>query len=83
MPDLYAFEHRKRVGPVVEALADVVGLEGRTRKEVAELVSRVSSLISSIHQPDPSEVGLFNAPPKPRRRNYQLLEGEYTCVFWS
>lgn len=36
--------------------------------------------MSSIHLPDPSEVGLFNAPIRPRRRNYRLLGGQYTYV---
>ena len=45
-----------------------------------ELMTLASSLISSIHLPDPSEVGLFNAPILPRRRNYQLLDGVYTYV---
>ena len=78
MAALYAFEHHKRVGPVIEALEEVVGLEGRGRTDAAELVARAASLVSSIHLPDPSEVGLFNAPIRPRRRNYQLLGGEYT-----
>lgn len=46
----------------------------------AQAVSLASSVISSIHLPDASEVGLFNAPLKPRRRNYQLLGGKYVYV---
>ena len=37
-----------------------------------------ASAISSSHQPDPSEIGLFEKPINPRQRNYQLLDKEYT-----
>ncbi|THG96572.1 hypothetical protein EW026_g5286 [Hermanssonia centrifuga] len=77
--ELVAYEYRKRVGPVVDALADILpALDELDRIDYADFVSSVSSVISSIHLPDPSESGLFNAPIKPRRRNYQLLAGEYT-----
>ncbi|EKM57416.1 glycosyltransferase family 24 protein [Phanerochaete carnosa HHB-10118-sp] len=75
---LYMYEQHKRVGPVVEALEEVADLERLSRKGAAELIARAASLISSIHQPDPSEVGLFNAPVRPRKRSYQLLGGEHT-----
>ncbi|GJF00041.1 glycosyltransferase family 24 protein [Phanerochaete sordida] len=78
MDALYTFEERKRVGPVVEALEEVVGLAQLGRKDAAELVGRAAALLASIHLPDPSEAGLFNAPIRPRRRNYRLLGGEHT-----
>ena len=43
-------------------------------------MSIASSIVSSIQQPDPSEAGLFNAPPRPRLRNYQKLGSAYTYV---
>ena len=48
------------------------------RAAFTDLVTMASSIVSSIHLPDPSESGLFNAPIRPRRRNYQLLSGNYT-----
>ena len=50
------------------------------REDFAELVSIASSIVSSIQQPDPSEAGLFNAPQRPRLRNYQKLASTYTYV---
>ncbi|KAI0353822.1 glycosyltransferase family 24 protein [Trametes cingulata] len=77
---LATFEHYKRVQPVHEALLTVHQPFGDASKEdVAEMTSIVSSIISSIQQPDPSEVGLFNAPQRPRLRNYRRLSGEYTA----
>ena len=48
------------------------------RESFAALVSAASSIVSAIRLPDPSEAGLFNAPQRPRLRNYQLLNDEYT-----
>lgn len=39
-----------------------------------------SSIIASSHQPDPSEVGLFDTPKKARQRSYELLSKDYTAV---
>ncbi|KIP02024.1 glycosyltransferase family 24 protein [Phlebiopsis gigantea 11061_1 CR5-6] len=79
IPSLATYELRKRVTPVVTALNDVVGpLEGYEPAELSDMIFLASSLLSSIHQPDPSEVGLFNAPIRPRRRNYKMLSGEST-----
>ncbi|TBU43432.1 glycosyltransferase family 24 protein [Dichomitus squalens] len=76
---LAAYENHKRVQPVYEALLDVhKSLENATKEDLAEFVSIVSSIVSSIQQPDPSEVGLFNAPQRPRLRSYQMLGGIYT-----
>ncbi|KAI0073110.1 glycosyltransferase family 24 protein [Panus rudis PR-1116 ss-1] len=76
---LAQYEFRKRVRPVVEALPDVIdSFDSETRDRFAELVSVLSSIISNIQQPDPSEAGLFNTPHRPRRRNYRMLAGEHT-----
>ena len=45
-----------------------------------DLATLASSIVSSIHLPDPSESGLFNAPIRPRRRIYQTLSGNFTYV---
>lgn len=39
-----------------------------------------SSVVASLLLPDASESGLFDAPQKPRQRNYRLLQGDHTCV---
>ncbi|PIL30079.1 hypothetical protein GSI_07656 [Ganoderma sinense ZZ0214-1] len=76
---LAAYEHHRRVQPVVDALLEVHGASAEaTREDFAELVSVASSIVSSIQQPDPSEAGLFNAPQRPRLRNYQRLSSTYT-----
>ena len=46
----------------------------------ADIVSMVASVVASTHQPDPSESGLFDAPPQPRQTSYKLLEANYTWV---
>ncbi|KAI0367405.1 glycosyltransferase family 24 protein [Pilatotrama ljubarskyi] len=77
---LATFEHYKRVQPVHEALLAVYdSVRDASKEDVAEMTSIVSSIISSIQQPDPSEVGLFNAPQRPRLRNYRRLSGDYTA----
>ncbi|KAF9269441.1 hypothetical protein L218DRAFT_953049 [Marasmius fiardii PR-910] len=77
---LQAYEMQKRIKPVVEALEDVKGdLRSVDRASLSNFISLVSSFIAAIQLPDPSEVGLFDAPQRPRTRNYQMLESEYTC----
>ena len=44
----------------------------------AEAVGMASSVVSSSQLPDPSEIGVFDAPLKPRQRSYQLLDFEHT-----
>ena len=53
------------------------------RDAFADIVSMASSIISASQVPDPSETGLFDAPPRPRMRNYRYLGGNYTYVAWS
>ncbi|KAI0342918.1 hypothetical protein BDW22DRAFT_1439671, partial [Trametopsis cervina] len=77
--DIINYEQCKRIEPIVDMLAevkpfadnlDVNGYNG--------LVAFTSSLVSSMHLPDPSEVGLLNAPIRSGPRNYQALAGEFT-----
>lgn len=44
-------------------------------------MSTASSIVSAIQLPDPSESGLFDAPPRPRQRGYRFLDSNYTYVF--
>ncbi|KAI5117547.1 hypothetical protein M0805_004373 [Coniferiporia weirii] len=73
------YELRKRVGPVVEALANLtITPDSLDRAAYGDLVALASSVISSVQLPDPSEQGLFNNAPRQRQRNYRLLSGNFT-----
>ncbi|KAF8989563.1 UDP-glucose:glycoprotein glucosyltransferase-domain-containing protein, partial [Cyathus striatus] len=73
------YEFRKRTEPVVLALKKLLSaIDSANRTAFAELTSMSSSIISSMQQPDPSEIGLFDAPQKPRMTNYKLLDAKYT-----
>ncbi|KAG6887758.1 hypothetical protein C0995_013010 [Termitomyces sp. Mi166 len=48
------------------------------RATYANLISMASSVIAAIQIPDPSEVGLFQTPQRPRNRQYHLLDSRYT-----
>ncbi|KAL0579014.1 killer toxin resistant protein [Marasmius crinis-equi] len=77
---LEVYEMQKRVKPVVETLEDVKGdLQSLERTSLSDLIPMISSFIAAIQRPDPSEVGLFDTPQRPRTRNYQTLESKYTC----
>ncbi|KIM46645.1 glycosyltransferase family 24 protein [Hebeloma cylindrosporum] len=75
---LEEYEYRKRVQSVELALKEVAPLVLEDRYLFADIASMASSVIASTQQPDPSEVGLFDAPPKPRQKTYQLLDSNYT-----
>ncbi|RPD60390.1 glycosyltransferase family 24 protein [Lentinus tigrinus ALCF2SS1-7] len=78
---LAAYEHHKRVKSVYEALFDVYEplKDANNREDAAEITAIASSIVSSIQLPDASEAGLFNAPQRPRLRNYQMLNSAYTA----
>jgi UDP-glucose:glycoprotein glucosyltransferase len=77
---LIDLELRKRVGPALSALSEIQDGEDERLPEdtFADIVEAVSSLISAIQIPDPTETGLFNKPFRPRQRNYQLLGREHS-----
>ncbi|KJA25590.1 glycosyltransferase family 24 protein [Hypholoma sublateritium FD-334 SS-4] len=80
-PDFAAleeYESRKRAEPVVKALSAVAPQLIEDKYLHADIVSMVASVVASTHQPDPSESGLFDAPPQPRQTSYKLLESNYT-----
>lgn len=72
-------------------VADVMILESSNiphpahcdRNTYAHLVSMASSVLSASQVPDPSEAGLFDAPPRPRQRNYRLMGGKYSYVMFE
>ncbi|KAH8825012.1 UDP-glucose:glycoprotein glucosyltransferase-domain-containing protein [Flagelloscypha sp. PMI_526] len=74
------------IGPVdpQKLLADdlrfLVEFEYQRRTEpIGQLLATASSTIASIQLQDPSEVGLFDAPQRPRGRHYRLLANKYTA----
>ncbi|KNZ76128.1 UDP-glucose:glycoprotein glucosyltransferase [Termitomyces sp. J132] len=74
------YEIRKRVEPVMNALETISPSASQTdRATYANLISMASSAIAAIQIPDPSEVGLFQTPQRPRNRQYQLLDSQYTA----
>jgi UDP-glucose:glycoprotein glucosyltransferase len=62
----------------VKAMEDVAPLIANDKYAYAEVVGMASSVVSSSQLPDPSEIGLFDAPLRPRQRSYQLLDFEHT-----
>ncbi|CAE6460119.1 unnamed protein product [Rhizoctonia solani] len=75
------YEAAKRVTPVVAALTAVrEDLAELDRPAYADLVARVSSIISSVSVPDPSEEGLFQSKSLARQRPYNELNGK-DCTF--
>ncbi|KAH8113837.1 UDP-glucose:glycoprotein glucosyltransferase-domain-containing protein [Phellopilus nigrolimitatus] len=76
---LEEYELRKRTAPVIEALTNLT-ITSTSLEKIAygNLVSMASSVISSVQLPDPSEQGLLNTTPLPRKRNYRQLSGNFT-----
>ncbi|KDR79892.1 hypothetical protein GALMADRAFT_242006 [Galerina marginata CBS 339.88] len=72
------YEFRKRTDSIVQALQEVAPLLLEDKHTYANIVSMASSVVASTQQPDSSETGLFDTPPRPRQRSYQLLDSEYT-----
>ncbi|QRW18757.1 glycosyltransferase family 24 protein [Rhizoctonia solani] len=75
------YEAAKRVTPVVTALNAVrEDLTELDRPAYADLIARVSSIISSVSVPDPGEEGLFQSKSLARQRPYNELIGK-DCTF--
>ncbi|KAG5641244.1 hypothetical protein DXG03_005668 [Asterophora parasitica] len=49
------------------------------RATYSHLISMASSVVEAVQLPDPSEFTLFQAPQRPRQRQYELLDSEYTA----
>ncbi|KAF5311086.1 hypothetical protein D9619_007791 [Psilocybe cf. subviscida] len=75
---LEEYEHRRRADSVIKALSDVTPKLLEDKYLFADVVSMTTSIIASSQQPDPSEVGLFDTPVKPRQKSYQLMDSQYT-----
>ncbi|PFH48143.1 glycosyltransferase family 24 protein [Amanita thiersii Skay4041] len=81
---LEEYEYSKRVEAAVETVERVCPWSlDADRAEYAELVSLTSSVLAAIQTPDPSEVGLFDAPPRPRQRTYHALARNLTMFTYG
>ena len=73
------YEFRKRAEPVWLALADISQSMVTDKILAADVVSMAASVLAASQQADPSEIGLFDAPPRPRQRGYEFLESLQTA----
>jgi len=73
------YEFRKRAEPVWLALTDISQSLVTDKILAADVGLMAASVLAASQQADPSVIGLFDAPPKPRQRGYELLEGLHTA----
>lgn len=72
------YEFQKRAEAIWLALSGVAPSLVQDKYVAADVVSMAASVLAASQQPDPSEIGLFDAPLRPRQRGYEMLESEYT-----
>ncbi len=53
-----------------------------SRTDYADLVSFTASILGAIQLPDPSDIGIHDATPKPRGRPYLGLQRNLTYVLF-
>ncbi|KAL0959808.1 hypothetical protein HGRIS_011489 [Hohenbuehelia grisea] len=76
---LEGYEIAKRVEPVQKVLASIYPDSEKLDKiPLADLITIASSVVSYVQVPDPIESGLLKARPRPRQRNYRMLEDHLT-----
>ncbi|KAF8633145.1 hypothetical protein AX17_004646 [Amanita inopinata Kibby_2008] len=73
------YEYKKRTEPAIDTVESTCpwSLE-LDRAGYADVVSLTSSVLAALETPDPSEVGVFDTPPRPRRRTYLALQRNLT-----
>ncbi|KAJ7785207.1 UDP-glucose:glycoprotein glucosyltransferase-domain-containing protein [Mycena maculata] len=75
---LESYELRRRAEPVVAALKSITpALMQADRASSANLISMAGSVLAALQAPEPGG-GIFDAPKRPRQRNYRLLDDEYS-----
>ncbi|KAF7297231.1 hypothetical protein MIND_00956200 [Mycena indigotica] len=73
------FELSRRAQPVISAIEDInPELLQTDRASSANLISIATSVLGSLQAAEPGGGGIFDPPKRPRHRNYQLLDGEYS-----
>ncbi|KAJ6626996.1 glycosyltransferase family 24 protein [Mycena sp. CBHHK59/15] len=76
---LESYELRRRAEAVTTALESLKpSLMQSDRASSANLISMSASVLSMIQAPEPNGGGIFDAPKRPRQRNYRLLEDRYS-----
>ncbi|KAJ7909648.1 glycosyltransferase family 24 protein [Mycena leptocephala] len=76
---LESYELRRRTEPVLKALESVKpSLMQSDRASSANLISMATSVLAALHAPEANGGGIFDAPKRPRQRNYRLLEDQYS-----
>ncbi|KAJ7136717.1 glycosyltransferase family 24 protein [Mycena epipterygia] len=76
---LESYELRRRAEPVIKALESVKPeFMQSDRATSANLISMCTSVLAAMQAPEANGGGIFDAPKRPRQRNYQLLEDQYS-----
>ncbi|TFK19735.1 hypothetical protein FA15DRAFT_759842 [Coprinopsis marcescibilis] len=75
---LEEYEMRKRTGPVVGALVEL-GVDMQDRDRFSDAAAVASSIIAWSQVQDPSETGMFDTPPRPRQKTWEMLDSNYTA----
>ncbi|KIY66670.1 glycosyltransferase family 24 protein [Cylindrobasidium torrendii FP15055 ss-10] len=69
----------KRIAELSAALPEIAPWSNTLdRASRSQLLLMSSIVLSATQQPDPSEVGLFDAPLRPRFRGYSVLDKKFT-----
>ncbi|KAF5378749.1 hypothetical protein D9615_006978 [Tricholomella constricta] len=77
---LEVYEFRKRTEPVINALESIAPSSSQVdRAKYSHLISMASSVVAAVQLPDPSDFTLFQTPQRPRQRQYQLLDSQFTA----
>ncbi|KAJ7342428.1 glycosyltransferase family 24 protein [Mycena albidolilacea] len=77
---LESYELRRRVEPVIQALESVrPDFTQSDRASSAHLISMTSSVLAALYAPEANGGGIFDAPKRPRHRNYQMLEDQHSA----
>ncbi|KAF7307809.1 hypothetical protein MKEN_01141000 [Mycena kentingensis (nom. inval.)] len=81
---LESSELRRRTDPVITALESIKpDFMEFDRASSAHLISMVTSILGALQSPEPGGGGIFDPPKRPRHRNYQLLDGEYSSFAYG
>ncbi|KAJ6489844.1 glycosyltransferase family 24 protein [Mycena sanguinolenta] len=76
---LESYELRRRTPPVITALESVKpSFMEADRASAAHLISMTSSVLAALYAPEANGGGIFDGPKRPRQRNYEMLEDQYS-----
>ncbi|KAJ7264047.1 glycosyltransferase family 24 protein [Mycena haematopus] len=76
---LESYELRRRTVAVITALESLKpSFIEADRASSAHLISTASSVLAALYAPEANGGGIFDAPKRPRQRNYEVLEDQYS-----